>query len=46
MDIQYSYLRFKLGWGDKQYGWFSGLQFGVTTAAVILTFVTIAVCVI
>ncbi|KJH45627.1 hypothetical protein DICVIV_08333 [Dictyocaulus viviparus] len=34
MDIQYSYLRYKLGWGDKQYGWFSGLQFGVTTLAV------------
>ncbi|VDM53200.1 unnamed protein product [Angiostrongylus costaricensis] len=25
MDIQYSYLQFKLGWGDQQYGWFSGL---------------------
>ncbi|VDM65067.1 unnamed protein product, partial [Strongylus vulgaris] len=32
MDIQYSYLRYKLGWGDKEYGWFSGLQYGVTTA--------------
>lgn len=38
MDIQYSYLRFKLGWGDKQYGWFSGLQFGVTTAAVVILY--------
>ncbi|KJH48517.1 hypothetical protein DICVIV_05367 [Dictyocaulus viviparus] len=34
MDIQYSYLRYKLGWGDKQYGWFSGLHFGVSTLAV------------
>ncbi|VDL82883.1 unnamed protein product [Nippostrongylus brasiliensis] len=38
MDIQYSYLRFKLGWGDKQYGWFSGLQFGITTAAVMIVY--------
>ncbi|KAE9416532.1 hypothetical protein Angca_008928, partial [Angiostrongylus cantonensis] len=36
MDIQYSYFRFKLGWGDQQYGWFSGLQFAVTTISVIL----------
>ncbi|KAK6751563.1 hypothetical protein RB195_003147 [Necator americanus] len=38
MDIQYSYLRFKLGWGDKQYGWFSGLQYGVTTASVLILY--------
>ncbi|KAJ1348423.1 hypothetical protein KIN20_003719 [Parelaphostrongylus tenuis] len=34
MDIQYSYFRFILGWGDRQYGWFSGLQFAVTTIAI------------
>ncbi|EYB98751.1 hypothetical protein Y032_0128g1426 [Ancylostoma ceylanicum] len=38
MDIQYSYLRYKLGWGDKQYGWFSGLQYGVTTATVLIVY--------
>ncbi|VDK47780.1 unnamed protein product [Cylicostephanus goldi] len=38
MDIQYSYLRFKLSWGDKQYGWFSGLQYGVTTATVLIIY--------
>ncbi|KAK6030767.1 hypothetical protein OSTOST_03092, partial [Ostertagia ostertagi] len=38
MDIQYSYLRFKLGWGDKQYGWFSGLQYAVTTATVMVVY--------
>ncbi|RCN36103.1 hypothetical protein ANCCAN_18009, partial [Ancylostoma caninum] len=38
MDIQYSYLRYKLGWGDKQYGWFSGLQYGVTTATVLIIY--------
>ncbi|CAP37114.1 Protein CBG19969 [Caenorhabditis briggsae] len=35
-DIQYSYLRYKLEWGDKKYGWFSGLSYGVTTFAVIV----------
>ncbi|KAK6056647.1 hypothetical protein COOONC_05847 [Cooperia oncophora] len=38
MDIQYSYLRFKLGWGDKEYGWFSGLQYAVTTATVMVVY--------
>ncbi|VDO44286.1 unnamed protein product [Haemonchus placei] len=37
MDIQYSYLRYKLGWGDKEYGWFSGLQYGITTLTVNFT---------
>ncbi|CAB3409417.1 unnamed protein product [Caenorhabditis bovis] len=34
-DIQYSYLRFKLKWGDKKYGWFSGLSYSLTTATVL-----------
>ena len=36
MDIQFSYMRYKLGWGDKAYGWFSGLSYGLTTFAVSL----------
>uniref|UniRef100_A0A7I4YLN9 Proton-coupled folate transporter n=1 Tax=Haemonchus contortus TaxID=6289 RepID=A0A7I4YLN9_HAECO len=38
MDIQYSYLRYKLGWGDKEYGWFSGLQYGITTLTVMVVY--------
>lgn len=37
-DIQYSYLRYKLKWGDKKYGWFSGLSYGITTAAVLFLY--------
>ncbi|EGT50497.1 hypothetical protein CAEBREN_23965, partial [Caenorhabditis brenneri] len=37
-DIQYSYLRYKLQWGDKKYGWFSGLSYGITTAAVLFLY--------
>ncbi|CAJ0580392.1 unnamed protein product, partial [Mesorhabditis spiculigera] len=38
MDIQYSFLRYTLGWGDKEYGWFSGLSYGLTTATVLLIY--------
>ncbi|CAI4228422.1 unnamed protein product [Auanema sp. JU1783] len=34
-DIQFSYFRFKLAWTDKEYGWFSGLSFGLTTFTVL-----------
>ncbi|EFP07276.1 hypothetical protein GCK72_013533 [Caenorhabditis remanei] len=37
-DIQYSYLRYKLQWGDKKYGWFSGLSYGITTATVLFLY--------
>uniref|UniRef100_A0A1I7UZL9 Solute carrier family 46 member 3 n=1 Tax=Caenorhabditis tropicalis TaxID=1561998 RepID=A0A1I7UZL9_9PELO len=37
-DIQYSYLRYKLKFGDKKYGWFSGLSYGITTAAVLFLY--------
>ncbi|CAD6198126.1 unnamed protein product [Caenorhabditis auriculariae] len=37
-DIQYSYLRYELKWGDKKYGWFSGLSYGITTATVLLLY--------
>uniref|UniRef100_A0A1I7XAM0 Battenin n=1 Tax=Heterorhabditis bacteriophora TaxID=37862 RepID=A0A1I7XAM0_HETBA len=37
-DIQYSYLRYKLSWGDKEYGWFSGFSFGLNTIMVALVY--------
>ncbi|PAV59610.1 hypothetical protein WR25_08200 [Diploscapter pachys] len=38
MDIQFSYMRYKLGWGDKAYGWFSGLSYGLTTLAILILY--------
>lgn len=35
LDIQYSFFRFKLEWGDKEFGWYSGIVYGLSTAAVI-----------
>uniref|UniRef100_A0A914DQN3 Uncharacterized protein n=2 Tax=Acrobeloides nanus TaxID=290746 RepID=A0A914DQN3_9BILA len=34
-DILYSYFRLRLGWGDKEYGWFDGLGSGFNTLAVL-----------
>ncbi|KAK0398535.1 hypothetical protein QR680_002638 [Steinernema hermaphroditum] len=33
-DIQFSYFRYALSWGDKQFGWFSGLGYGCNTLMV------------
>uniref|UniRef100_A0A8R1HKY2 Uncharacterized protein n=1 Tax=Caenorhabditis japonica TaxID=281687 RepID=A0A8R1HKY2_CAEJA len=37
-DISYSYMRYKFEWGDKKYGWFSGLSYGITTATVLFLY--------
>jgi len=33
-DIQFSYFRYVLTWGDKQFGWFSGLGYACNTLMV------------
>lgn len=37
-DIQYSFFRFKLKWGDKEFGWYSGLTYGLGTIAVLIAY--------
>uniref|UniRef100_A0A158R3R9 Proton-coupled folate transporter n=1 Tax=Syphacia muris TaxID=451379 RepID=A0A158R3R9_9BILA len=37
-DIQYSFFRFKLKWTDKEYGWYSGLTYGLGTASVLFLY--------
>uniref|UniRef100_A0AC35FUI4 Proton-coupled folate transporter n=1 Tax=Panagrolaimus sp. PS1159 TaxID=55785 RepID=A0AC35FUI4_9BILA len=37
-DIMYSYLRYKLSWNDKPYGWFSGLGSGFNSMAVLFLY--------
>ncbi|VDD91089.1 unnamed protein product [Enterobius vermicularis] len=38
LDIQYSFFRFKLEWGDKEFGWYSGIVYGLSTAAVLIPY--------
>uniref|UniRef100_A0AC34F8I1 MFS transporter n=1 Tax=Panagrolaimus sp. ES5 TaxID=591445 RepID=A0AC34F8I1_9BILA len=37
-DIMYSYLRYKLSWDDKPYGWFSGFGSGLNSMAVLFLY--------
>lgn len=37
-DIQYSFFRFKLKWDDKEFGWYSGLTYGLSTVAVLVLY--------
>uniref|UniRef100_A0A914VXA6 Solute carrier family 46 member 3 n=1 Tax=Plectus sambesii TaxID=2011161 RepID=A0A914VXA6_9BILA len=38
LDVQYSFFRYKLGWDDLKFGWFSGLGYGLSTAAVLIIY--------
>uniref|UniRef100_A0AC34RG86 Uncharacterized protein n=1 Tax=Panagrolaimus sp. JU765 TaxID=591449 RepID=A0AC34RG86_9BILA len=37
-DILYSYLRYKLGWNDKPYGWFNGTASGISSLLVLILY--------
>lgn len=37
-DILYSYLRYKLGWNDKPYGWFNGTASGISSFLVLIIY--------
>lgn len=37
-DIQYSFFRFKLKWTDKEYGWYSGVIYALSTVTVLVIY--------